>query len=66
MEEVFLTREEAEDIVAADQIGVYDCNYPGAKSKLAHARLLLASPCNDCDERVAHGCLGDLCPRGDS
>jgi len=42
-EDIFLTMEEAESIVAADQVGMYDSDYPGAKSKLAHARLLLAN-----------------------
>ena len=41
-EDVFLTIEEAEDIVISDQIGMYDIDRPGARSKLAHARLLLA------------------------
>lgn len=69
--EVFMTEDQAESIVAADQIGMYDHNYPGARSKLAHARLLLAQieeepltlPCTTCDEREAHGCLGIGCTK---
>jgi len=38
---MFMTLEEAEEIMMAVQIGVYDLDYPGARSKLAHARLLL-------------------------
>ena len=40
--EIFMTIEDAEEIIMAVEVGAYAIDYPGNRSKLAHARLLLA------------------------
>jgi hypothetical protein len=41
-EEVYMTMDEAENIEAAVEVGCFDLDYPGNRSKYAHALLLLA------------------------
>ena len=43
MNDIYLTLDQAEEILMAVEVGMYNIDYPGARSKLAHARLLLAS-----------------------
>ncbi len=38
---VFMTLLDAEEIIASAQIGMYNLDYPGNRSKLAHACLLI-------------------------
>jgi hypothetical protein len=42
IDEVFMTEDEAEEIVMACEVGRFDLDYPGNRSKLAHACLLFA------------------------
>ncbi len=41
MKDIYLTYSEAEEIVMAAEIGMYNIDAPGARSKLAHARLMI-------------------------
>jgi len=43
MNDIYLTLDQAEEILMAVEVGMYNIDYPGARSKLAHARLLVAS-----------------------
>lgn len=49
MNEIYLTKDEAEKILMAVEVGSYNIDYPGNRSKLAHARLLIASRCRNCN-----------------
>lgn len=41
--DIYMTREQAEEIIMAVEVGMYNIDYPGNRSRLAHARLLLAA-----------------------
>ena len=43
MNDIYLTCDQAEEIIMAVEVGMYNIDIPGARSKLAHARLLMAS-----------------------
>ncbi|MBW1996183.1 MAG: hypothetical protein JRI77_17305 [Deltaproteobacteria bacterium] len=70
MNEFYSTHNQAEEIVMADEVGMYNIDVPGARLKLAHARLLIASqpaveadaqnPCDVCSD-PAEGSCGDYC-----
>lgn len=40
-ETIYMTVEQAEEIIMATEVGTYNIEYPGNRSKLAHARLLV-------------------------
>ena len=43
MNEIYLPTEQAEEILMVVEIGMYNIDAPGARSKLAHARLLMST-----------------------
>jgi len=68
--EIYSTHNQAEEIVMAVEVGMYNIDVPGARLKLAHARLLIAfqqavvadaqNLCDVCSD-PAKGSCGDYC-----